>query len=133
MTDAIECKVCNGTGRDHTAIGPLECEKCEGTGRVPLPLNPWRPLTNAMDLKHLGKLAEECAELNAAIARCIIQGVDECEPVTGKSNRKWLTDEIADVLANINLVTSHFDLSKVEIEKRATQKIAHLRRWHAIE
>lgn len=26
-------------------------------------LNPWQPMTKAIDLKHLGKLGEECNEL----------------------------------------------------------------------
>jgi hypothetical protein len=63
-------------------------------------LNPWRPMTRPIDLKHLGKLGEESNELGAAISRCIIQGIDEREPVTGKPNRQWLAEEIADVLAN---------------------------------
>ena len=63
--------------------------------------NPWHPMSDAVDLKHLGKLAEELSEAGAAVARCIIQGIDEKEPVTGKINREWLQDELADVIANI--------------------------------
>lgn len=93
-------------------------------------LNPWQPITDAKDLKHLGKLSEEVGELGAAIARCIIQGIDESEPVTGKVNRVWLEDEIADVLANVGLVASHFNLDMVRMEARSNEKATKLLTWH---
>lgn len=92
--------------------------------------SPWHPITDAVDLKHLGKLGEEANELGSAVARCIIQGVDEAEPVTGKLNRHWLEDEIADVLANVELVVRRFDLNEGRIAERAKRKRAHLRQWH---
>jgi NTP pyrophosphatase (non-canonical NTP hydrolase) len=93
--------------------------------------NPWwHPITDAVDLKHLGKLGEECGELSSAIARCIIQGIDEAEPVTGKVNREWLEDEIADVLANIRLVSERFKLDESRMARRADRKQQHLRQWH---
>lgn len=95
-------------------------------------LNPWRPMSNALDLKHLGKLAEEVNELGSAISRCIIQGIDEAEPVTGKVNRVWLEDEAADVLANIELVTVHFNLNRERIATRAARKRLHLQGWHSM-
>lgn len=95
-------------------------------------LNPWHPMQAPIDLKHLGKLAEETGELGSAISRCIIQGVDECEPVTRKPNRKWLQDEIADVLANIELVMEHFGLDRDEIAERRLRKMKHLRGWHSM-
>lgn len=67
-------------------------------------LNPWIPMSKPIDIKHLGKLAEELGEASSAVARCLIQGIDESEPVTGKLNRQWLEDELADVCANIQLV-----------------------------
>ena len=94
-------------------------------------LNPWQPMSIAIDIKHLGKLAEECGELTAAISRCLIQGIDEAEPETGKINRDWLQDEIADVLANIDLVCAHFNLDNTVINKRIYRKRKHLRAWHA--
>ncbi|MEQ1698169.1 MAG: hypothetical protein ABL901_20255 [Hyphomicrobiaceae bacterium] len=95
-------------------------------------LNPWRPMTDALDLAHLGKLGEELNEAGAAVSRCIIQGIDEREPVTGKVNREWLEDEIADVLAGIDLVAFHFGLDPVCIALRVARKKAHLRNWHAM-
>lgn len=95
-------------------------------------LNPWHPMQRPIDLKHLGKLGEEANELGAAINRCIIQGIDEREPITHKLNRDWLQDEIADVLANIELVREHFGLDAVSIRVRAERKKIHLRGWHSM-
>ena len=92
--------------------------------------NPWHPMSNAVDLKHLGKLAEELSEAGAAVARCIIQGIDEAEPVTGKINREWLQDELADVIANIGLVVDRFKLDKMAMVHREVRKKQHLRQWH---
>jgi hypothetical protein len=93
-------------------------------------LNPWRPMTDAVDLKHLGKLGEELGECSAAVSRCVIQGIDEAEPVTGKVNREWLEEEIADVLGNIELVVARFKLNSGRINARATEKARKLRTWH---
>lgn len=95
-------------------------------------LNPWRPMTRAIDLKHLGKLGEELNECGAAVNRCIIQGIDEAEPITGKTNRAWLEDEIADVYANLHLVCVHFGLDAPKILERIERKKAHLRGWHSM-
>lgn len=94
--------------------------------------NPWHPITNAVDLKHLGKLGEELNECGAAVSRCIIQGVDEREPETGKLNRDWLQDEIADVLANIDLVIQRFKLDVTKMAPRRERKKLHLRQWHGL-
>lgn len=94
--------------------------------------NPWHPESDPVALKHLGKLGEEAAELGAAVSRCIIQGIDEREPVTGKLNREWLEDEIADVLANAELVSLHFGLDGDRMMARKLRKMGHLRAWHAL-
>lgn len=94
------------------------------------PMNPWKPVTDPLDLKVLGKLSEELNECGAAVARCIIQGIDEDEPTTGKPNREWLEEEIADVYANLYLVSSRFKLDGQFIAGRVQEKIARLRTWH---
>lgn len=94
--------------------------------------NPWNPITDQVDLKHLGKLAEETCELGSAVARCIIQGVNEREPVTGKVNREWLEDEIADVRANSELVIERLGLDEQRMAVRVERKKAHLRQWHGM-
>jgi hypothetical protein len=114
-------------------FGPLSAIGHDGPGGViPALLNPWHPITNSKDLKHLGKLGEELGECGAAVSRCIIQGLDGAEPVTGKINREWLEDEIADVIANTTLVVGRFDLDDKRIAARAAAKIVQLRTWHAM-
>jgi NTP pyrophosphatase (non-canonical NTP hydrolase) len=96
------------------------------------PPNPWHPMSDPVDLKHLGKLGEELGECSAAVSRCIIQGIDEAEPVTGKINREWLEDEVADVIANIGLVMEHFNLNVDRIERRSFTKVDQLKAWHKL-
>lgn len=95
-------------------------------------INPWVPMTEPIDLKHIGKLIEELGECISAAARCQIQGIDEVHPVTGKSNREWLEEEIADVNANIELVCKHFQLDSHKIYKRSVIKEEKLKAWHAL-
>ena len=95
-------------------------------------LNPWQPITVPITLKHLGKLAEELNECGSAVARCIIQGVDGTEPDTGKVNREWLQEEIADVIANAQLVIEHLGLCQECIDARVINKKQRLRTWHAM-
>jgi hypothetical protein len=92
--------------------------------------NPWLPMTGVADVQHLGKFAEEGGEATAAASRCIIQGIDEREPSTGEVNRRWLEKEIADVLANAELVIEHFKLDGCFIAERIRFKKEYLHRWH---
>jgi NTP pyrophosphatase (non-canonical NTP hydrolase) len=93
-------------------------------------LNPWHPITDPILLKTLGKLVEELGELQAALARCIIQGVNECEPETRKPNIQWLSEELADVRANIELVEELFELDMGFIVTRTLKKKVRLKEWH---
>lgn len=95
-------------------------------------LNPWRPMVRAIDKKHIGKLIEELGEATSAAGRCLIQGIDEQEPVTHKSNRQWLEEELADVTANIELVIEHFGLDSSRMMERIQRKKIHLRGWHSM-
>ena len=92
--------------------------------------NPWRPMTDPRDLKTMGKLLEELGELTAAASRCLIQGIDEVEPITGKSNHLWLSEELADVMANAALVCERFSVDLDFIQDRSESKIVRLRGWH---
>lgn len=92
--------------------------------------DPWVPMARPIDVKHLGKLAEELAEASAAVARCLIQGIDACEPVTGKPNKQWLEEELADVLTGVELTTQHFGLDYAAMLQRVELKKERLRKWH---
>jgi len=95
--------------------------------------SPWLPMAEPIDLMVAGKLCEELAECGSAVARCIIQGIDECEPSTGKPNRDWVEDEIADVMANVALFIERFGLSSHKIDARIAFKTEYLRKWHSLE
>lgn len=95
-------------------------------------MNPWRPMADPVDLKHMGKLLEEVNELGSATARCLIQGINEVEPTTKKLNKLWLEEEVADVIANIDLVCDRFKLNRDFISRRVNDKKTRLRTWHAM-
>jgi hypothetical protein len=132
-----------GLGTTTGAICEIERERT-GTGRFRFQrrttmsdedklgfANPWHPMTDQVAKKHLLKLIEELNECSAAAARCLMQGIDECEPVTGKPNRKWLEDEMADVDANLWLVEQHFKLDISRMLNRTQRKIERLQGWHS--
>ena len=91
----------------------------------------WQPITNKHNLAVLGKLGEEAAELGSALFRCTIQGLDEAEPITGKVNRRWLEEEIADVEAMILIAKRHLFLSEAFIGERRARKMAYKEPWFA--
>lgn len=95
-------------------------------------VSPWVPMTDPIDLKCTGKFLEELGECTAAVARCQIQGINECEPVTGKLNKQWLEEEIADVIANINICVTRFDLNISAIDERVDRKYKLLQQWHKL-
>lgn len=74
--------------------------------------SPWHPIDNKVDLKHLGKLAEELSECVACAACCLIYGVSDDEPTPRTATRRWLQEEVADVRGNIELVAIRFDLKR---------------------
>jgi hypothetical protein len=94
-------------------------------------ISPWHPITDAVDLKYLGKLVKESGELASITARVMIQGIDGINPDGGKVNRQALSEEIADVFANCLLVIQRFGLNTVEIDERKLVKMSKLRIWHA--
>jgi enamine deaminase RidA (YjgF/YER057c/UK114 family) len=81
---------------------------------------------------HVGRLAASASQCATAVARCIIQGIDECEPVTGRCNRLWLEDAVAHVAANIDLAVERFGFDLTRIAIRAERKRSHLKQWHAL-
>lgn len=102
-------------------------------------MNPWRPMTRPIDLKHLGKLAEEGLGLVDALDDAASNGglspanlLAELAEVTGKINREWLEDELADVAANVRLVVEHFHLDQGRMNERVARKMGQLRTWHAM-
>jgi len=95
-------------------------------------MSKWVPTTNLMMLRRMGKLAEELGELLIVASRCIIQGIDEVDPGSGEINRDRLTNEIADVLAQIECTTEALGLDREYISARKARKEGYMREWEAM-
>jgi hypothetical protein len=91
-------------------------------------ISPWMPETNQIKLAVLGKLVEECNELSGRAARSIIQGLDENDPSTGRTNREELEREIADVEACIAIAKLNLQLL-VSLDRLVDKQSGFLR-WH---
>lgn len=92
----------------------------------------WQPMKGGRVVAAIGKLGEEASELSSAIFRCIIQGISECEPTTGKSNRQWLLEEFADVHALLALVQTELHMTPDEekaVAARFLRKLEMKRKW----
>jgi NTP pyrophosphatase (non-canonical NTP hydrolase) len=83
-------------------------------------------------VRALGKALEELGECTSAVARCLIQGIDEREPISGKPNYVWLSQEIADVYAQFEILIDHFNLDLAEIHQRRRDKVKQMEEWRAM-
>lgn len=93
-------------------------------------ISPWMPEQDRLRLAVLGKLIEECNELAGRAARCIIQGLDESDPASHRTNREELAREIADVEACI--ATAGYVLGlKIDL-LRVNDKCAGFYHWHRL-
>lgn len=93
-------------------------------------ISPWSPEIDQIRLAVLGKLIEELNECAARAARCIIHGLDETDPDTGRTNQEELEREVADVDACI--VTAYNVLQIDADPDRVDDKIAGFQRWHGM-
>lgn len=96
------------------------------TGQLKAPSD-WQTDRDPINVAVIGKLIEELGELQSALARCLIQGIEESHPVTGKPNRQWLEEELDDVAAMTLLLSSHFG-TKASYD-RITEKLRHKTAW----
>lgn len=95
-------------------------------------MSPWFPETDTNTVRGLGKTLEELGECTSAVARCLIQGINEVEPTTKKSNRQWLQDEVADVMAQFAVLIDSVGLDNDAIQERAERKVIQMREWRAM-
>lgn len=132
----------------HCVEGYLKCStrsdifecRCTDEARIRMGLRPliepskWVPISNKVDLAHLGKLGEEASALSGIAHRCIIQGLrnGEANPDTGKLNIEALEDEIANVMAQCQMNVARFDLNKERIAIRAARKVRMKQAWHVM-
>lgn len=140
--ERLLCSEClDKSGLTYSAFIPesicSECKRsCMGyVAGVPIhikpspKINPWTVESDPKTLHRLGKTMEELGECTAATARCLVQGINESEPVTGKPNKQWLQDEMADVLAQIELNIRYFELDHTAIQKRMVDKMGQMADW----
>lgn len=98
----------------------------------PVTMTAWRPISNPFHIRRLGKLAEELAELQKVVSRCLIQGLDGVDPDTGEVNLKALWKEAADVQAQIDVSAATFRLPVLDMAARAWVKRARMDEWEAL-
>lgn len=93
-------------------------------------ISPWFPEPDLLVHQALGKACEEASELASALARSLIQGLDEQHPVTGTYNRHAVADELADVAA-VTLWLG--EIAGVAVDKeRVQRKLEGFRRWQGM-
>ena len=92
-------------------------------------LQPWYVEIDSQRLRRFGKTLEELGELQAVVARCIIQGIDEVDPSSQKTNRLRLEEEIADVYAQLFLLEERFNLDTEFIAERMMHKTDQMYEW----
>lgn len=93
-------------------------------------ISAWFPEQDQHRLAVLGKLAEECNELAARASRCIIHGLKEVDPVSGRTNAEELSREIADVEACLAIADEELGLTFDTT--RMAKKLAGFRDWHRL-
>lgn len=98
--------------------------------------SPWTPPDfDPVTRKAINKLGEENSELTTVLFRIQNQtdGLDAIIPGETKTNRQWLEEEIADVMATSALAVKHLKLDLEFIEQRARKKTVYLEKWYMME
>lgn len=105
---------------------------CLSEGDMSEPINstisPWMPEQDQIRLAALGKLIEELNEASQRAARCIIHGIDEIDPDSGRTNRAELERELADVKACVMVAQDVLGL-QLSTERRIAKREG-FERWH---
>lgn len=139
--------MCHEVGIDSGGFSRYGSAGVIPDGAILSALCKWANLNAAnysVDLR--GECDEECGELSAICARCIIQGLDGVDPKSGKKNRDALREEMADVFAQItmNLDTAELGLGDIDIQwveigmgselfiERVREKRAQMREWESM-
>jgi len=97
-----------------------------------MPVTEWIHESDPVRLRRLGKTGEELGEAMAVVSRCIIQGIDEIDPSSGKTNRLRLEEELADVLAQIECTVDAFGLRTDFIKERGAKKVEQMAVWEGL-
>ncbi len=121
----MNCK-CGGAVKFKGQL--LDCDRC-GIG-ASIQISPWEPASGKL-LRRLGKTSEELGELSAVVGRMIIKGPGGTDPSSGRLNTDRLSDEIADVYAQLGLLAVDLALDPDYISERIQLKKASMAAWEA--
>ncbi len=91
--------------------------------------NDWVPTTDPHVLRLTNKMLEELNELGKVLARINLQGLDGVDPATGETNAMNLEKELADVLANADLMLEFLVKDEARVAVRRREKRQRLRIW----
>lgn len=94
-------------------------------------MQPWAPTLTPHQTRRAAKTLEELGELAAVLARIQIQGLDEIDLSSGKTNRQRFHEETADVIAQINCNFRAFDMPADAIDERVQAKELMMGEWEA--
>ena len=73
------------------------------------------------------------ARCSTAVARCIIQGIDESHPVTKRPNKIWLDWAMNDVVAlGYGMLYHQVPSDTTHVPKRIIEKVEHKQAWHEL-
>ena len=77
-------------------------------------------------------LQEECAEVIQSISKCRRFGMENVYLKGEGTQRDQLVTELGDILAMIDLLTEHADITTEELELAKRNKFVKLQRWSNI-
>jgi len=75
---------------------------------------------------------EECAEVTQAISKIFRFGFDSKHPVTNKTNKECLEEEIGDLLAMVEILIRKAIVSDSNINGARMAKMEKLKKWSKI-
>ena len=75
---------------------------------------------------------EECAEVTQAISKIFRFGFDSTHPVTNKTNKECLEEEIGDLLAMIEILIRRAIISDSSVNEARKLKMEKLKKWSKI-
>lgn len=90
----------------------------------------WIPETDPHVIAVLAKLGEEANELSGRALRCIMQGIDEIDPETKRTNRAELVREVSDVMACLTMLHERLGINPDPV--RMDKKFAGYVEWHGL-
>lgn len=76
---------------------------------------------------------EECAEVTQAISKIFRFGFSSKHPVSGKSNRESLEEEVGDLLAMVDIMMEKCIISDSAVNAARIAKREKLKTWSTIE